>query len=47
MMPSPHTPLGAKKAYIYLRDEYRYLLKGLESAISQAGEKGYLKDLDH
>ena len=38
--------IGAKKAYIYLRAEYRYLLKGLESAILQAGERGYLKDLD-
>jgi len=38
--------IGAKKAYIYLRAEYRYLLKGLEGAIAQAKEKGYLKDLD-
>ena len=38
--------IEAKKAYIYLRAEYRYLLDGLLNAISQAEEKGYLKDLD-
>ncbi len=38
--------IGAGKAYIYLRAEYRYLLKGLENAILQAKEKGYLDDLN-
>ncbi|MFO7984893.1 MAG: NADH-ubiquinone oxidoreductase-F iron-sulfur binding region domain-containing protein [Desulfatiglandaceae bacterium] len=38
--------IGAKKAYIYLRAEYHYLLKGLLDAIDQCKEKGYLKDLD-
>jgi NADH:ubiquinone oxidoreductase subunit F (NADH-binding) len=38
--------IGAGKAYIYLRAEYRYLLKGLMEAISQAREKGVLNDLD-
>jgi len=38
--------IGAKKAYIYLRAEYRYLLEGLLKAVPQAKEKGYLKDLE-
>ncbi len=38
--------MGAQKAYIYLRAEYRYLLKGLMEAISQARTKGVLNDLD-
>ena len=38
--------IGAKKAYIYFRAEYRYLLEGLVSAISQCREKGYLDDLE-
>ena len=38
--------IGAKKAYIYLRAEYRYLLQGLQKAIGQCKDKGYLKDLD-
>lgn len=38
--------IGAGKAYIYLRAEYRYLLKGLMEAISQARRKGALDDLD-
>ncbi len=38
--------IDAKKAYIYLRAEYRYLLDGLLTAMDQASEKGYLKDLD-
>jgi len=37
--------IGAGKAYIYLRAEYRYLLEGLQKAISQCEEKGFLKDL--
>ncbi len=37
--------IGAKKAFIYLRGEYHYLLKGLLGAIEQVKEKGYLKDL--
>jgi NADH-quinone oxidoreductase subunit F len=38
--------IGARKGYIYLRTEYRYLLKGIMTAISQCREKGYLDDLD-
>lgn len=38
--------VGAKKAYIYLRAEYRYLLKGLSAAIDQCRRKGVLKNLD-
>jgi NADH-quinone oxidoreductase subunit F len=38
--------IGARKAYIYLRAEYRYLLKGVQEAIIQCKEKGYLKDLE-
>jgi NADH:ubiquinone oxidoreductase subunit F (NADH-binding) len=35
-----------KKAYIYLRAEYRYLLSGLSRAIEQAKAKGLLRDLE-
>jgi NADH:ubiquinone oxidoreductase subunit F (NADH-binding) len=35
--------IGAKKAYIYLRAEYDYLLNKLEGAISQAKERGFLE----
>jgi NADH:ubiquinone oxidoreductase subunit F (NADH-binding) len=38
--------IGARKAYIYLREEYHYLLEGLGKAILQCREKGYLDDLD-
>ena len=38
--------IGAKKGYIYLRGEYHYLLEGLEKAIAQTKEKGFLKGLD-
>ena len=38
--------IGARKAYIYLRQEYRYLLAVLTNAIDQAEAKGYLQDLD-
>ncbi len=38
--------IGAKKAYIYLRAEYRYLLKGLQKAIEECEERGHLKDLE-
>ena len=38
--------IGAGKAYIYLRAEYRYLLNGLMEAISQARWKGVLDNLD-
>jgi NADH:ubiquinone oxidoreductase subunit F (NADH-binding) len=37
--------IGAKKAYIYLRGEYRYLLDGIQGAIDQAKKKGVLEDL--
>jgi len=38
--------IGARKAYIYLRAEYRFLLGLLEQAIAQAKKKGFLKHLD-
>jgi len=38
--------IGARQAYIYLRDEYHSLNSLLASAIEQAGSKGYLKDTD-
>jgi NADH-quinone oxidoreductase subunit F len=37
--------VAAKKAFIYLRQEYRYLLPVLTNAIEQTGAKGYLADL--
>jgi len=38
--------IGAGKGYIYLRAEYRYLLDGLQKAIKQCEEKGYLKNIE-
>ena len=38
--------IGAKKAFIYMRGEYRFLLDLLVNAIEQAKEKGFLKTLD-
>ena len=38
--------IGARKAFIYMRGEYRFLLDRLASAIKQVKEKGYLKTLD-
>jgi NADH-quinone oxidoreductase subunit F len=38
--------IGAKKAYIYLRAEYHYLLGGLKGAIDQVRQKGFLEQLD-
>jgi NADH-quinone oxidoreductase subunit F len=38
--------IGAKKAFIYLRQEYHYLLPFLTNAIEQTKAKGYLEDLD-
>ena len=38
--------IGAKRAYIYLRAEYRYLLTGLTRAVEKAKEKGFLEDLE-
>ncbi len=38
--------IGAKKAYIYLRAEYCYLLKGLQKAIEECEEREHLKDLE-
>jgi NADH-quinone oxidoreductase subunit F len=38
--------IDAKKAYIYLRQEYHYLLPILMNSINQAKKKSYLKDLD-
>lgn len=38
--------IGARKAQIYLRAEYRYLRDLLHDAIAQAKEKGFLKELD-
>lgn len=38
--------VGAKKAFIYLRAEYRFLLDLLHNAIAQSNKKGFLKHLD-
>jgi NADH:ubiquinone oxidoreductase subunit F (NADH-binding) len=38
--------IGARKAYIYLRAEYRFLLDLLNNAIHQVKEKGFLEGLD-
>lgn len=38
--------IGASKAFIYLRGEYRYLAPTLTSAIDQAGKKGLLDSLE-
>jgi len=38
--------IGARKAYIYLRAEYRFLLDLLEKAIAQSKKRGFLKHLD-
>jgi NADH:ubiquinone oxidoreductase subunit F (NADH-binding) len=40
-----HTPSGPKSVHLP-SGRIPYLLKGLENAISQAREKGYLKDLN-
>jgi NADH-quinone oxidoreductase subunit F len=37
--------IGAKKAYIYLRAEYHYLLDVIKGAVDQAKAKGVLEDL--
>ena len=37
--------IGAKLAYIYLREEYHYLLGLLKNAIDQSREKGFLEHL--
>jgi len=36
--------IGANKGYIFLRGEYSYLLPGLELALSEAREAGYLNN---
>src|SRR4030042_3441223 len=38
--------VGAKRAYLYLRAEYHYLLDPLHHAIRQAKEKGFLEHLE-
>ena len=38
--------IGAKKAYIYLRAEYHFLLNGLEQAIQQVEDGGFLNQSD-
>jgi NADH:ubiquinone oxidoreductase subunit F (NADH-binding) len=38
--------IGAKKAFIYLRAEYHFLLDLVENAIAQAKKKGFLNHLD-
>lgn len=38
--------IGAKRAFIYLRAEYHYLLDGLMRAIDQVKAEGFLKHLD-
>jgi len=37
--------IGARRAYIYLRAEYHFLLESLQNALRQAGQKGFLTDL--
>jgi len=37
--------LGAKKAYLYLRAEYHFLLDGLKNALKQVEDHGFLKNL--
>jgi NADH:ubiquinone oxidoreductase subunit F (NADH-binding) len=38
--------IGSRKAYIYLRAEYHFLLDLLEEAIAQSKKKGFLKYID-
>lgn len=38
--------IGAKRAYLYLRAEYHFLLKGLEKALQQVKEAGFLNHMD-
>jgi NADH:ubiquinone oxidoreductase subunit F (NADH-binding) len=38
--------IGAKLAYIYLREEYHYLLGLLKNAIDQSSKKGFLEHLN-
>lgn len=38
--------IGASKAFIYLRAEYRYLLEEIQDAIEQAEKAGYLSGID-
>jgi NADH-quinone oxidoreductase subunit F len=38
--------IGTKKAYIYLREEYHYLLGVLQNAVDKTKEKGYLDGVE-
>ncbi|MBN2243369.1 MAG: SLBB domain-containing protein [Acidobacteria bacterium] len=38
--------VGAPKAFIYLRAEYRFLFPLVSGAIGQAGDRGFLKEMD-
>jgi NADH:ubiquinone oxidoreductase subunit F (NADH-binding) len=38
--------IGARKGYIYLRAEYKYLLNRLQNALVQLKNKGYLEEFD-
>jgi NADH:ubiquinone oxidoreductase subunit F (NADH-binding) len=38
--------IGAEQAYIYLREEYHFLLDRLKNAVAQASGKGFLSQLD-
>jgi NADH-quinone oxidoreductase subunit F len=38
--------VGSRKAFIYLRAEYHYLLGILQGAVDQARERGYLRHVD-
>jgi NADH:ubiquinone oxidoreductase subunit F (NADH-binding) len=38
--------VGCRKAFIYLRAEYHYLLDILQGAVDQARERGYLRHVD-
>ena len=38
--------IGAKKAYLYVREEYHFVLDQLKDAVSQADKKGFLKGIN-
>lgn len=38
--------IGAQKAFIYLRAEYRYLLHGIRGAIEEAKTRGFIRDIE-
>lgn len=38
--------IGARKSYIYLREEYHFLLNRLKGAVEQAADRGFLKHVE-